>query len=127
VAVLWPRLRQVGGASLDMGQRRQRRIPARNRIEPPASLVRLAPPGDLDRLAGLGEDRLARRGNEVVIEERQRVVAGVALGPDEPCAGVDGQPLARQQFTDAPIVGHLRKGSRVGAAASAPARPAVVG
>jgi hypothetical protein len=47
MAVLGARLRQISGASLDVGQRRQRRIPARDRVETTAPFVRLPPPGPL--------------------------------------------------------------------------------
>ena len=55
------------------------------------------------------------------------VVAGVALGSDEPRARVDGQPLGGQQLAHARVVGHLREGPRIRPAASAAARTAVVG
>ena len=61
MAVLRPRLRQIGGASLHVGERRQRRIPARDGVEPAAPFVRLAPPRRLNRLLGSLEQRLARR------------------------------------------------------------------
>ena len=127
VAVLRPRLRQIGGASLHVGERRQRRIPARDRVEPAAPFVRLAPPRRLDRLLGSLEQRPAARGDEILVEERDRVVAGVALGADEPRGRVDGQALGGQQLAHARVVGHLREGPRVRPAASAAARAAVVG
>ena len=127
MAVLRPRLRQIGGASLHVGQRRQRRIPARDRVEPAAPFVRLAPPRRLNRLPGSLEQRLATRRDEILVEERDRVVAGVALGSDEPGGRVDGQPLGGQQLAHARVVGHLREGPGVRPAASAPARTAVVG
>src|SRR5205807_7412656 len=55
-----------------------------------------------------------------------RVVAGVALGADEPRRGVNPQPLGGQKVAYARVVGHLCEGARIWSATSAPARPAVV-
>src|SRR4029450_10278516 len=56
-----------------------------------------APSGYLDHRLGSLEQRLATCRDEILIEERDRVVAGVALSPHKPCAGVDGQPLGRDR------------------------------
>jgi hypothetical protein len=125
--VAWPRLRQIGGAALHVSERRQGRIPIRERVEPAASLVRLASPRRVDRFFGRFEKRLEVCRDQILVEERDRVVAGVALGADEPRGRRDRQPLGGEQFAHTRVVGHLREGPRVGPAAAAPARPAVVG
>ena len=94
MAVLRTRLRQIVGASLHVGERRRRRIPARNAVEPAAPFVRLATPRRLNRAHGPLEQRSARRREEILVEERHLVVAGVALGADEPGGRVDRQPSA---------------------------------
>ncbi len=127
MAVLGPRLRQIGGTSLHVRQRRQRRIPQRRRVEPPASFVRLAPPRRLDRLTRPLEHRVAARGDQILVEEGDRVVAAVALGADEPGRRLDAQPLGGQPLPHARVIGHLRERPGVGPSPSTPARPAVVG
>src|SRR5207248_4174780 len=116
------RLRQIGGAALHVRKRRQRRIPAWNRVEPAAAFVGLATPRDINSLGGSRERRLAPRRDEIFVEERDRVVARVALSADEPGGGIDRQTLCRQDLAHARIVGHLREGARIRPAASAAAR-----
>ena len=98
MAVLRTRLRQIGRASLNMGQCRQRRIPTGNGVEAAAPLVRFAPPGRLDRIPRSVEQRLTPRRNEILIEERDGVVARIALSADEPRVPVEGPLFGGQQF-----------------------------
>src|SRR4029077_507776 len=127
VAVLRPRLCQIGSTSLYMGKRRKRWIPARDRVEPAAPFVRLAPPRRFNGLPGALEYGLATCRDEILIEKHDRVVAGVALAADEPRLGVDGQPFGRQKLAHAGVIRHLRKRPRVRPTAPTAARPAVVG
>ena len=104
---------------------RRRRIPAGTRRTggtvraPRAALPSRSPPRPARTAADNPRD-------QILVEEGDRVVAGVALAADEPGGRVDGQPLGGQQLAHARIVGHLREGPRVRPAASAPARTAVV-
>ena len=128
--VAWPvlgtRLRQIVGASLHVRERRRRRIPARDAIETAAPFVRLATPRRLNRVHSPLEQRPRRLGDEIVVEERHLVVAGVALASDEPRGRVDRQPLGGKQLPHARIVGHVRECAGVGPAAAAAARSTVV-
>ena len=78
----------------------------------------------LDRLHGPLEQRLQPR-DQILVEEGDRVVAGVALPPtNQVVASMDNprRPAAGARA----VVGHLREGPGVRPAASAPARTAVV-
>ena len=85
VTVLGPRLRQIVGTPLDVRERRERRIPARHARRtggtvraPRDAASSRSPPRPARTAAGNAG------GIEIVVEERDRVVAGVALGSDEP-------------------------------------------
>src|ERR1700737_2348537 len=69
VAILRPRLCQIGSTSLYMGKRCKRRIPARSRVEPAAPFVCLAPPRRFNGLPGSVEHGLATRRDEILIEK----------------------------------------------------------
>ena len=92
----------------------------------PISFVRLATPRDINSLAGSRERRLAPRRDEIFVEERDRVVARVALSADEASACGDRQPIKREQLPDTRIVRHLGKRARVRTAAAAAAGATVV-
>ena len=124
--VLGTRLRQIVGPALNVGERRDGRIPPGNAVEAAAPLVRFAPARGLDGFHGAIEERPHRIRHEVVVEERHLVVAGVALAPQKPCARANRQPLGREQLPDARVIGHLREGAGVRPPATAAAGAAVV-
>ena len=89
--------------------------------------MRLIPSRGINGLPGSVEHGLAGRRDEIHVEERDIIVAGVALGADEPRICVDREPIGCQKLADAEVVGHLRETPRIRPAAPAPARAAVVG
>src|SRR6185436_14270491 len=93
VPVLRSGLRKISGAPFDMSQRGQRRKPARNRIESAAPLVSLTTPCCLDGVLRPREQQLVLRRDEILVEKRDPVVAGVAFGADKPCGGVEMHAL----------------------------------
>jgi hypothetical protein len=98
----------------------------RNAIETAAPFVRFATPCRLNRVHRPIKQRPPVRGKEIVVEERHRVIAGVALASDEPRCRVDRNPLGGKQLPHARIVGHLRECAGVGPAAAAAARSTIV-
>src|SRR5262249_19021773 len=99
MAILGPRLRQIGGASFDVRQGRRRRIPGRHGIKAATTLMCLASPCDVDCGLCLLEQWLTIRWNEIPVKDRDIVVAGVALRPDKPGRGIDHEPFRRQEST----------------------------
>ncbi len=81
----------------------------------------------LNRVHGSLEERSESCRDEILVEERHLVVAGVALGSNEPGRRVDRQPLRGQQLAHARVVGHLREGAGVRPASPATARTTVMG
>ena len=127
MAVLRPRLRQVRSTSLDVSQRRKRRIPRRNAVEPPAAFVRLTPARGIDCIPCSLKYRLVLRRNKIVIIEGHHVIACISLGADEPGTVRDVQTFRGQKLPDSRVVGHLCECARVGPATPPTARAAIVG
>src|SRR5262249_21732091 len=127
VSVLRPRLREVCGASFDVSQCGKRRIPARGRVESSAAFVRFAAARGFDGLLRLQKQMLELYRDKIVVVERHRVIAGIALRSDEPRSVADSQTLLREKTANAWVICHLGECARVWAAASAAAGAAVVG